>query len=161
MIVGPFTLVPDSDPGIVVSFGVFNFGAGYDNATAAYLRNKIRDTLAGARASGHPDDSFVQPTANEATGPQLKTMQTLNSSEFPWNGCDGPLAADCVVLPNHGPGDTIATTTNGGQAWQLPMRQMIYEGSGLRGGRSNSPRSSGCRDSKYGVALNVERISKP
>jgi hypothetical protein len=135
MILGPFTLVPDSDPDIVVSFGVFNFGAGYDDATGASLRNKISETLAGARALG-PYDGF-------------NTMQALKSSEFPWNGCDGPLAADWVVLPNHGPGDTIATTTNGGQVWQPPKTQMKYEG----------PRSSGgCSASKYGVALNIERI---
>lgn len=138
MTVGPFTLVPDSDPDIVVSFGVFNFGAGYDNATAASLRSKITDTLAGARVLG-PSDGF-------------NAMQALKASEFPWNGCDGPLAADWVVLPNHGPGDTIVTTTNGGQAWQPPKTQVIYEG---------SRRSGGCRDSKYRVALNVERISKP
>jgi hypothetical protein len=140
MVIGPFTLVPDSDPDIVVSFAVFNFGAGYDNASAASLRTRINNTLAGARALGPDDKTF-------------DTMKQLKASEFPWHGCDGPLAADWVELPNHGPGDTIATTTNGGQAWQPPKTQVKpYEG---------PPRSGGCRDSKYRIALTVERISKP
>lgn len=141
MTVGPFTLVPDSDPDIVVSFGVFNFGAGYDNATTASLRTKITQTLTGARVLGPSDPDTY------------KAMQALKASDFPWNGCDGPLAADWVVVPNHGPGDTIVTATNGGQAWQPPKtQQKIYEG---------SRRSGGCGDSKYRVTLNVERISKP
>jgi hypothetical protein len=141
MFVGPFTLVPESDPDIVVSFGVFNFGAGYNQATSSSLRHTITSLLSAAR--------IFSWDVNET----MRRLNVLGGANPPhWNGCDGPLAAGSFVLRNNGPGDTIATNTNDGQAWQDPSTKEIYTG---------SPRSDECEVSRYRVTLNVERISKP
>jgi hypothetical protein len=143
MVVGPFTLVPEVDPDIEVSFGLFNFGADYSDADRTSLSHQISDALRAERVFG-PYEPY----------PEAMTALLLTSVNPPhWSGCDGPLAAGLFTLRNHDPGDTIATKTDGAQSyWQPPETMKIYQG---------SPHGDDCKISQYRVTLAVDRLSKP
>jgi hypothetical protein len=90
MFVGPFTLVPQSDPDIIVSFAVLNFGSDYSTATRSALVTRIGSNLGVALLLGPPPSG---------TGFDLMSRLLLRSSNPPkWSGCDGPLAADWLSL---------------------------------------------------------------
>ncbi len=136
--VGPFTLVPDTGPDLIVSFGLFNFGAGgYSSATWNRLKTKVMTSLGGAI-------TFAQGSPNHDVIPYL-----INSANPPyWKGCDGPLLAGVRILANKG-ADSLAAHTAANGTWSLQETSTPI------------PARDGCKVPNYTLKWEIERISKP
>jgi hypothetical protein len=125
------------DPNLGVTFGVFNYGAGYEDADRQRLEQQIQTQM----ALGSPDDK------------ERDLTRTLNASTLSWHGCDGPVAAAFKVLSNEETGPALAPST-ATRAANWPISTDVFQ-------REPRPGADGCHTSRYRVRLRVVRDSNP
>lgn len=104
MQIGPFMRTPAQDGDIWISYALINLGARYDDDDE---KNLTRKKALKVQALNYVKAGLAFRTESDYPSTEL------NSSNFRWAGCDGPLIGRVFTLPNTGSGDTIFTWTEG------------------------------------------------
>jgi hypothetical protein len=134
---GTFTLVPDVDPDIIVSYAVLNFGEDYSQDDWGALKSKVQARLSASIATFPGDDKInpIKNLSNDANPPK-------------WKGCDGPLTAAVNRFSNHGGANSLDVVTRS-SALELQPR------------KPDTQTFEGCESSIYSAKVVAGRVTRP
>lgn len=110
--IGPFIRVPQ-DGDIWISYVLLNLGAKYDDDSG---KNLVRWKALQAHALNLVKAGLT--FRNQGDYPSAE----LNSANYRWAGCDGPLIGRVFILPNTGTENTIFTWTENTGQNDLPTK---------------------------------------